>query len=51
MPNITHPVLTPHTRPAVVTGPTSWENGRDPVRTMGAPVLRGARPADADPCK
>jgi hypothetical protein len=51
MPNIRHPKLTPHTRPAVVTGPTSWENGRDPVTTRRGPALRGASPADADPCK
>jgi len=51
MPNITHPKLVPHTRPAVVTGPTSWENGRDPVVTKGAAKLRGTRPAAVDPAK
>ena len=41
MPNIKHPVLTPHTRPAVVTGPTSWENCDSPSTPSGKPPLRG----------
>ena len=51
MPNIKHPVLTPHTRPAVVTGPTSWENCQSPVVTKGAPALRGTKAAGADPTR
>jgi hypothetical protein len=33
--------LTAHTRPAVVTGPTSWENCDSPSTPSGKPPLRG----------
>ena len=50
MPNISHPKLVEHTRPAQLLGPTAWENGRDPVTTVaGKPPLRGARPAEVRP--
>ena len=50
MPNITHPKLTEHTRPAQLLGPTAWENGRDPVTSVtGKPPLRGTRRAGALP--
>jgi hypothetical protein len=32
-----------------VSGPTAWENGRDPVAQAGGPVLRGAAAPDVDP--
>ncbi len=32
-----------------VTGPSSWENGRDPVAVVGGTRLAGSSPADAAP--
>jgi hypothetical protein len=46
-----HPHLQPHTRPAVLTGPSTWENGRDPVSTpTGSPPFAQASAGDVDPC-
>jgi hypothetical protein len=33
-----------------VTGPTSWENSRDPVSVVGNPRMAGSDADDAAPC-
>ncbi len=48
---VTHPKLTPHTRPAVVMGPSSWEHMAPPSTPRGNPPLRGTKRAGADPAK
>jgi hypothetical protein len=42
--------LTAHTRTPAVTGPSAWENGRDPVESpSGPPPLAGASAQDVHP--